>query len=73
MGRRESTDKYIQVSKYDIADIVTGILSFADLDRFFLSGCVFFIRILDMFPNPDPDPGQKHIFSKAIAKFWEKF
>ena len=31
------------------------------------------IRILEFFPNPDPDPGQKHIFAKAKTKFWEKF
>ena len=31
------------------------------------------IRILEFIPNPDPDTGQKHIFSKAITKFWEKF
>ena len=31
------------------------------------------IRILEFFPNPDPDPGKKtQIFSKAVTKFWEK-
>ena len=34
----------------------------------------FRIRILDFFPNPDPDPGKnKTIFLKAKTKFWEKF
>ena len=31
------------------------------------------IRILEFFSNPDPDPGHRHIFSKAITKFWEKY
>ena len=39
--------------------------SVADLDLFFTD--------LDPGIFPDPDPGQKHIFSKAITKFWEQF
>jgi len=42
------------------------------VDQCFGSGFVFLrIRILEFFPSPDP--GKKLLFSKAIAKFWDKF
>ena len=35
-------------------------------------GCIGSVADPDSF-STDPDPGQKHIFSKAITKLWDKF